>query len=310
MLNLKKEEREKGTAVALGYFDGIHIGHRAVLEKALDAAKDKNLIPVVMLFDIHPRKLVSDAVPPMLMSEEQKREALSEMGFRVVDFNFRKSVNLTYDEFSEKVLLDALGAKFVSCGYDYRYGKGGKGNAETLKETLCEKGVEVCTVPPVELNGEIVSSTKIRQLISEGEVRKANEMLGKEFSYHILVEKGDGIGHEIGTPTINQYFPEDFIVPKYGVYASRVKFDGRFYPSVTNVGIRPTVGGTSLRSETCIFDFSENLYGEKIEVFLLEYLREEKKFSSVEELKKAIENDIKNSRKMNEEVLKNGESKS
>lgn len=298
MLNLKKEEREKGTAVALGYFDGIHIGHRAVLRKALDSAKEKDLIPVVMLFDIHPRKLVSDTVPPMLMSEEQKRDTLIEMGFKVVDFNFRKSVNLTPEEFSEKVLLDTLGAKFVSCGYDYRYGKGGKGNAETLKETLSEKGVEVCTVPAVELRGEVVSSTKIRGLISDGEIRKANEMLGKEFSYHIVVEKGDGIGHEIGTPTINQYFPEDFIVPKYGVYASKVKAHGKIYPSVTNVGVRPTVGGTSLRSETCIFDFSENLYGEKIEVFLLEYLREEKKFSSIDELKKAIENDIQNARKI------------
>ncbi len=298
MLNLKKEEREKGTAVALGYFDGIHIGHRAVLRKALDSAKEKDLIPVVMLFDIHPRKLVSDTVPPMLMSEEQKRDTLIEMGFKVVDFNFRKSVNLTYEEFSEKVLLDALGAKFVSCGYDYRYGKGGKGNAETLKETLSEKGVEVSTVPAVKLRGEVVSSTKIRGLISDGEIRKANEMLGKEFSYHIVVEKGDGIGHEIGTPTINQYFPEDFIVPKYGVYASKVKAHGKIYSSVTNVGVRPTVGGTSLRSETCIFDFSENLYGEKIEVFLLEYLREEKKFSSIDELKKAIENDIQNARKI------------
>ncbi len=298
MLDLKKDEREKGTAVALGYFDGIHIGHRAVLEKALDAAKEKNLIPVVMLFDIHPRKLVSGTVPPMLMSEEQKRDTLIKMGFRVVNFNFRESVNLTPDEFAKNMLLDCLGAKFVSCGYDYHYGKGGKGNAETLRETLCEKGVEVFTVAPVELNGEIISSTKIRQLISAGEVRKANEMLGKEFSYHILVEKGDGIGREIGTPTINQYFPEDFIVPKYGVYASRVRFDGRFYPSVTNVGIRPTVGGTSLRSETCIFDFWGNLYGEKIEVFLLEYLREEKKFSSIDELKKAIENDIENARKI------------
>lgn len=298
MLCLTEEERKKGTAVALGYFDGIHIGHRAVLQKALDTAKEKNLVPVVMLFDIHPRKLVSGVVPPMLMSEEQKRESLIEMGFRVVDFNFRESVNLTYEEFAEKVLFDTLNARFVSCGYDYRYGKGGKGNAETLRESLGKKGVELFTVPAVELNGEIVSSTKIRQLISEGEIEKANTMLGKEFSYHVVVEKGDGIGHTIGTPTINQYFPEDFIVPKYGVYASRVKVDGKTYPSVTNVGVRPTVGGTSLRSETCIFDFSENLYGKETEVFLIKYLREEKKFSSIDELKKAIENDIQNARKI------------
>jgi len=298
VLCLTKEEREKGTAVALGYFDGIHIGHRAVLEKALDVAEEKDLVPVVMLFDIHPRKLVSGVVPPMLMSEEQKRDSLIEMGFRVVDFNFRESVNLSPEEFSEKVLLRQLGAEFVSCGYDYRYGKGGKGNAATLKESLGRNGVEVFTVEAVELMGEVVSSTKIRTLISEGEIEKANKMLGKEFSYHILVEKGDGIGHEIGTPTINQYFPEDFIVPKYGVYASRVKIEGEFYPSVTNVGVRPTVGGTSLRSETCIFDFSENLYGKKVEVYLIKYLREERKFSSVDELKKAIASDIENARKI------------
>lgn len=307
MLCLTKEEREKGTAVALGYFDGIHIGHRAVLQKALSYAKEKDLVPTVMLFDIHPRKLVSGSLPPMLMSENQKREALKEMGFRVVDFNFRESVNLSPEEFAEKILLEKLNVKFVSCGYDYRYGKGGKGNAETLKESLGKKGVEVFTVPAVELNGEVVSSTKIRQLIAEGEAEKANSMLGKEFSYHILVEKGDGIGHTIGTPTINQYFPEDFIVPKYGVYASRVKIEGEFYPSVTNVGIRPTVGGTSLRSETCIFDFSGNLYGKEVEVYLVKYLREEKKFSSVDELKKAIESDIhkcKEVLKMKKENLK------
>lgn len=302
MLCLTKEEREKGTAVALGYFDGIHIGHRAVLTKALEAAKDKNLIPTVMLFDIHPRKLISGVVPPMLMSEEQKREALIKMGFKVVDFNFREAMNFEPDEFSKRVLSESLSARFVSCGYDYRYGKGGKGNAETLKNSLCEKGVEVCTLSAVELDGEVVSSTKIRKLISEGEIEKANRMLGKEFSYHITVEKGDGIGHEIGTPTINQYFPEDFIVPKYGVYASRVKVEGKVYPAVTNVGIRPTVGGTSLRSETCIFDFSGNLYGKKAEVFLIKYLREEKKFPSVDELKKAIANDIENARKIYTEL--------
>jgi len=301
---LTKEEREKGTAVALGYFDGIHIGHRAVLEKALQASKDKNLIPVVMLFDIHPRKLISGIVPPMLMSEEQKRDALLKMGFRVVDFNFKEAMNFSPEEFSDKVLSEKLNAKFVSCGYDYHYGKGGKGNADTLRTALSLKGIEVCTLQAVELQGEIVSSTKIRQLIAEGRIEKANRMLGKEFSYHILVEKGDGLGHTMGTPTINQYFPEDFIVPKYGVYASKVKIEGKVFAAVTNVGVRPTVGGTSLRSETCIFDFSENLYGKKIEVFLTKYLREEKKFSSVDELKKAIHNDIENARKIYKEGLK------
>ena len=133
VLFLTEEERKKGTAVALGYFDGIHIGHREVLQKALDTAKERDLIPVVMLFDIHPRKLVSGVVPPMLMSEQQKRDALIEMGFRTFEFDFKKSVDLSYEEFGKSILLETLNAKFVSCGYDYRYGKGGKGSAESRR---------------------------------------------------------------------------------------------------------------------------------------------------------------------------------
>ncbi|MBQ5746648.1 MAG: adenylyltransferase/cytidyltransferase family protein, partial [Clostridia bacterium] len=124
--------KASGSAVALGYFDGIHFGHRAVLQKALSFAEKNDLVPVVLLFDIHPRKLLSDNVPPMLMSEEKKREKLLQMGFTVADFDFRKGMNYTPEEFAEKVLVEGLNVKAVSCGYDYRYGKGGKGNADTL----------------------------------------------------------------------------------------------------------------------------------------------------------------------------------
>lgn len=306
MLCLDKTEKEKGTAVGLGYFDGIHIGHQAVLTKALKYAEEKGLVPVVMLFDIHPRKLISGNVPPMLMSEKQKRIALQNMGFKVVDFNFRKAMNYSPEEFVEKVLVDTLNAKMVSCGYDYHYGKGGKGSAETLKKELGERNIESVSLDPVFLGDEIVSSTKIRQLIKNGEIEKANAMLGKEFSYDPVVEKGDGLGRQLGFPTINQFFPQDFIVPKFGVYASKAKIDGKIYPAVTNIGVRPTVAKESMRSETCILDFSGNLYGKEVEIFLIKYLRDEMKFDSLSQLQKAVKNDMKNARKIYDEVIKNG----
>ena len=289
---LSEEKKAGGTAVALGYFDGIHSGHRAVLDKAIEKAEEKGLTPVVMLFDIHPRKLLTGRIPPMLLSEERKRALLQEIGFEVFDFDFRKAMNYSPEEFVERILLTELNAQVVVCGYDYRYGKGGKGSAETLSKKLTPGGIEVYALPPVYHGDETVSSTKIRQLIAEGEIRKANAMLGDYFTYDFTVERGDGIGHKLGFPTINQFFPENFIVPKYGVYASRVRLGGRYYSAVTNIGIRPTVSGENLRSETCIFDFGGDLYGRNVEVSLLEFLREEKKFASLSELKEAVSKDI------------------
>lgn len=306
MFELSEKIKKQGTAVGLGYFDGIHRGHQAVLNAALDKAKQQKLVPVVMLFDIHPRKLISGNVPPMLTSEERKREILKEMGFTVVDFNFREAMNYATEEFIEKILVERLGARFVSCGYDYHYGKGGKGNADSLHKELCERGIESVSLSPILLGDEVISSTKIRQLIMDGEIEKANTMLGKDFTYDFVVKKGDGLGHGLGFPTINQYFPQDFIVPKYGVYLSRSKVGNKYYTSVTNVGIRPTVNKDSMRSETCILDFSGDLYGQKIEVSLLRYIRGEVKFASLDELKAQIAKDIKQARLMYNEVVKNG----
>ena len=306
MFCLDNKIKKQGTSVALGYFDGIHIGHKTVLNKALEKAKEKDLVPVVMLFDIHPRKLLSGTVPPMLTSEEKKRELLTAMGFEIFDFDFREGMNYEPDEFIDKILVDTLGAQVVSCGFDYHYGKGGKGNAETMRESLREKNIEFYSVEPVLLGDEIVSSTAIRKFITEGEIEKANAMLGEYFSYNFPVNKGDGLGRTWGFPTINQSFPDDFIVPKYGVYVSESVVDGESYLSVTNIGIRPTVDGSDGRSETCILDFSGDLYGKKVQVKLIKFLRKEEKFPSVDDLRQAIGNDIENARKVYKEVKQNG----
>ena len=306
MFCLDNKIKNQGTAVALGYFDGIHIGHKSVLNKALQKAKEKNLVPVVVLFDIHPKKLISGNVPPVLTTEEKKRKLLADMGFEIFDFDFRQGMNYEPQEFIDKILVGTLSAKVVSCGFDYHYGKGGKGNAETMREDLSERGIEFYSLEPVYLGDEIVSSTAIRKFIAEGEIEKANAMLGEYFSYDFAVNKGDGLGRTWGIPTINQSFPEDFIVPKYGVYVSEVTFDGESYLGVTNVGTRPTVADAGFRSETCILDFSGDLYGKNVQVKLIKYLREEKKFPNVDALRDAIGKDIENARKVYKEVKQNG----
>ena len=306
MFYLDEKVKEKGTSVALGYFDGIHTGHKEVLSKALSAAREKDLVPVVTLFDIHPRKLLSGDIPPMLTSEDSKREILTEMGFTVYDFDFREGMNYSPDEFIEKILVDTLNAKAVSCGFDYHYGKGGKGNSETMREELGKRNIEFYSAEPVVLGDDIISSTQIRKYITNGEIEKANAMLGEYFSYDFIVEKGDARGRTMGFRTINQFFPEDFIVPKYGVYASRINLDGKFYTSVTNIGTRPTVSTDGVRSETCILDFSGDLYGKKVKVELIKYLREEIKFPDIEALKGAIRKDIENARNIYQEVKING----
>lgn len=307
MFKLPEEIKKQGTAVALGYFDGIHKGHQAVLNTALEYAKKEKLVPVVMLFDVHPRKLISGKIPPMLTSEEKKRELLTKMGFTVVDFNFREAMDYSPNEFIEKILVDALNARVVSCGFDYHYGKGGKGNAQTLHDELEKRGIKAFSKEPILLGKEVISSTSIRALIAAGEIEKANTMLGSCFSYDFTVKKGDGIGKKVlGFPTINQFFPQDFIVPKYGVYASKVYLEGRWYPAVTNVGVRPTVAKDAMRSETCILDFSGDLYGKNVEVGLLRFIRSEIKFPDLDALSKQIEKDIVRAREIYSEVVENG----
>lgn len=292
MFDLPENIKKQGTAVALGYFDGIHLGHQAVLDKALLYAKQEKLVPVIMLFDVHPRKIIKGKTPPMLKSVGKKRELLLEKGFTVVDLSFTETMNYSPNEFIERILIDGLNAKVVSCGFDYHYGKDGKGDTESLHVELERRGIKVIEEPAIQLWGEKVSSTAIRKYISDGEIDKANAMLGRHFSYDFTVRRGDGLGRVLGFPTINQCFPEDHVVPRYGVYASKVIVDGKWYPAVTNVGVRPTVSADNMRSETCILDFSGDLYGKNVEVFLIKYMREEVKFPSLEELSRQIEKDI------------------
>lgn len=278
------------TVLALGNFDGLHIGHMSVLNNALKIAEERGLIPAVLLFDEHPKQVISGSRPPMIMTDNERDSILKKMGFQIIKISFREFRDIEPLQFILTVYC-RLNVRVICCGFNYHYGKGGSGNVETMKE-YCEKlGVLVYAQDEIDFEGETVSSTRIRKAIESGSIASANAMLGRQFSYKLEVVDGDKRGRMLGFPTINQFFPDEFVIPRFGVYASKVRLGNLWYPAVTNIGIRPTVDTKKWRSETSILGFSGDLYGQLIEVFLLEFIRDERKCSGLSELSKTIKAD-------------------
>lgn len=292
------------TAVALGNFDGLHKGHLAVINEAV-MEKHNGLLPCILTFDSHPQKSLRGSAPKKIMTKGLCEKTTAGLGCETIRLSFEEVRNMTPEEFFNEILVKKLNIGFVSCGFNYRFGKNGEGNAETLRH-LCEKaGIGFSCVGEVLYNDEPISSTRIRQAIEKGDIENANNMLGRHFAYDSEVVHGAGIGKKIiGFPTINQIFPEWHIIPKNGVYASATEVDGRLYPSMTNIGKRPTVNGDELRSETCIIGFSGDLYGSHPEVRLLKLIREEKKFPSLEALSEQLKSDSVKAEKIYNEVFR------
>lgn len=281
---------DANTALALGSFDGLHVGHMSVLNKTLEVAEKMGLIPMVLLFNEHPKKILCGSAPDSIMTQNSQDEKLKEMGFRIVRVDFSAICKLSPYQFLLKIYCK-LNARAVCCGFNYKYGENAAGNVTCLENDCKKLGIAIYVQPEVNYLDEPVSSTRIRQAISAGDITAANDMLGREFSYKLEVVSGDQRGRKLGFPTINQFFPSGLIVAKYGVYASKVCLGGRWYPAVTNIGIRPTFNTKTPRSETCILGFSGDLYGQEIEVFLVKYMREEKKCANLTELSKTIRAD-------------------
>ncbi len=282
---------ERKTAVALGSFDGLHRGHMSVIACTADFERECGLSPHVLLFDSHPMLILRGSAPDKIMQETLRDEILSAAGFEACTIPFIYIKDMSCREFFEKIIIGKLNAGAVCCGWNYRFGKGGKGDCETLKALCEEYGVMLKIVPHVDFDGEPISSTRIRKAIENGNIPLANAMLGREFRYKSTVISGHQRGRLIGAPTINQHFDKNFVLPKKGVYVSVTVVDSREYPSVTNIGLRPSFENEDFRSETCILGFSGDLYGQDIEVRLLEYLRDEIKFDSMEKLSAQIEKD-------------------
>lgn len=291
-------ENKNGIALALGTFDGFHLGHKKVIENAVATNRKAR----VLLFNEHPQKVLKKNSPGELITETDRVKLLSEWGIEPIVVNFSDIMKLTYEEFFYEIIVKKIGATVLSCGFNYHFGAKALGNRENLK-ALCEKeNIELLVSEPVEYMGEPVSSTRIRNAIRNGNIEDANNMLGREFSYDFLVVHGDARGRTIDSPTINQFFTEDFIIPQYGVYASYSVIDGKKYPSVTNVGVRPTIEGFSKeRSETNIVGFAGDLYDKNISVHLLKKIREEMKFNNLDELKNQIAKDREVSKNISKE---------
>lgn len=284
---------DKKSAVALGFFDGLHLGHIEVIKQALLRPE---LRSVVFTFN-NKTMLPKFKKIENIISYDLKLELLARIGAdHIFAPDFADLRDLSPEEFVDKILAEKLNAGFVACGYDFRFAKGGRADADELARICGGRGIEACIVPAVKIDGEPVSSTAIRELIKKGDIVCANRLLGYELTYVLEVVQGKKNGRKIGFPTINQIIPEGMIVPKFGVYKSWTQIGGRNYPSITNIGLKPTIEledgeERTPEMETHIIGFSGNLYGLRTRVVLREFMRDERRFESLEELGKQLELD-------------------
>ena len=271
--------------IALGFFDGIHLGHASLLEMARKRAEEWNLTPAVMSFDLHPDNLVAGAKVPLINSVEDREELLNRC-FGISDVilaHFDESMmHMPWDVFVEDYLYRQLKARHLVCGYDFHFGDKGAGNPQRLQQTCQALGIGCDIIPKVEQEGITVSSTYIRTLVAQGEIERANEFLGHPYTLSDRVSHGKKLGSTLGFPTVNLRLKENVLSPAKGVYATKVILEnGETHPAVTNVGTRPTVDdGNQLTIEGFILDFQGDLYGQKIQMEFYKYLREERKFPS------------------------------
>ena len=273
-------------AIALGTFDGLHKGHRAVLDLPDDMKK------TAVIFALPPKALLSGE-PRALMTEKDKCAALKKIGLdEIYTLDFNEVKDMPPEEFL-LFLKQKFAPDLISCGFNYHYGKNAAGNTEMLSNFCLSHGIEFNCHNPVCEGGEPVSSTRIRKFLKNGEIEAANALLTFPFSFTAEVISGDRRGRTIGFPTVNQKYPSELIPLKFGVYKSKIIVDGEEYEGITNIGIRPTFKTDYIISETYIIGFSGDLYGKRITTIPTRFVRGEVKFSSVEELKRQIENDIK-----------------
>ena len=281
--------------LCLGNFDGVHFAHRTLLREAkkLQAEKMPHAKCGVFCFARPSGDFLFANPPKHLTTLEQKLQYFADEGmdFAVIaDFEALKG--LSPEEFVNDVLVNQCGCQGAVCGYNYHFGKFGAGDHALLQKLLAPN--PVITVPPVLMNGDTVSSTRIRELLKKGEIKEANTLLTVPFSLTAIVEHGKGIGHKLGAPTFNQTFPEELLIPANGVYLTRCEVEGTFYYGVTNIGTRPTVDdNASPNAETHLLHFEGDLYQKKLKVEFLDFIRPEQKFASLEALQNQIQEDIK-----------------
>ncbi len=296
-------ERLRGPLfLAIGVFDGVHRGHQAVISTSADHAAASNGTPVVVTFDPHPEKVLRpQAAPHLLSATEHKIALIRALGVEhLLIITFDKQFAATEPEdFVQKLVIHSKPLQEICVGHEWSFGKNRRGNLDLLKKLGAKFNFDVVGIPPVKINGAVVSSTAIREAIEKGDLAKAAEMLGREYTILGTVTRGDNLGKKIGFPTANlSAHSEQF--PPNGVYVAEARIDGELYRGVINLGIRPTVSsGKSERVlEIHLFDFNRDIYGHDVEVRFLKFLRSEKKFQDLDTLVQQIRQDVEQARQL------------
>ena len=284
------------TVVALGCFDGVHLGHRKVIQKARSIADALGISCSVWTFDEPPRNYFLKNPVGLLTDKKQKTELISSIKvdkFISVPFT-KETAKISAEDFFSEILVKRLKAAHIVCGFNYSFGDGGRGNVDMLQKLCAESGVGLTVLDPISVSDVTVSSSAIRDALVSGKIEDANALLGRPFSLKTVVISGQHLARKLGFPTVNQSFPSRMLIPAYGVYVTSITIEGRAkkYYGITNVGVRPTVGGETVFAETNIFDFSGDLYGKWVRVEYLHHIREERKFDSLEALTEQIHRDI------------------
>ena len=281
----------KNLSIALGYFDGVHLGHSAVINSAVNFAEENNLKSAVITFKDHPCCFFYGVCPKYILTREQRREKLASSGIDYLyelDFDEKLS-SLSAQEYLENILVKYFTPKSISTGFNHHFGAQKSGTPEFLRNNSKKYGYEYFEIPPQKIDGEIISSTAIRNYLQNGQIEKANKMLKDNFAITGIVVEGQKLGRKLGFKTANLIYPPELIELPFGVYETNTQYG----KGITNFGIRPTVSSTQKPvAETHILNFAKDIYGEKINVEFVRMLRKEQKFNSVNELKQQIAKDI------------------
>ncbi len=291
----------KKRVIALGFFDGVHNGHGALMRRTYEVAQQLGAVPSAFTFDPHPQNVIFGRPTPLLTSPEDRADLMRQYyGIEdvIVEPFTVERMKQPWKDFVEQTLVRDLGAVHLVCGHDYHFGYKGEGNPQRLRELCAELGIGCDVIEKVEQEGITVSSTYIRTLVAQGEIERANEFLGHPYTLSDQVSHGKKLGTTLGFPTVNLKLKEHVMPPAKGVYATKVILEnGDVHPAVTNVGTRPTVDdGDQLTIEGFILDFHGDLYGQKIRMEFYKYLREEKKFPSFDALKAEIAHNVEQTR--------------
>ncbi|MCB2299775.1 bifunctional riboflavin kinase/FAD synthetase [Clostridium tagluense] len=285
-----KTKLEYPTYIALGSFDGLHLGHMHLVNKAVELSKENNAKSMICTFKNHPLSVINKEIcPQLIMDNDTKIKLLEGTGIDIVNLvSFDKDfMKITPEQFI-KDMVNFYNTKGIVVGFNYRFGYKNLGDVEMLQKYSSILGYKLYVCEAISNNNEVVSSSNIRHLIAEGNIIKANELLGRPHSITGEVIKGKQLGRTIGFPTVNLNYNKQYIIPKGGVYYTLAQYDNNIYKAITNIGYNPTVEGGKLSVETYILNFDKQIYGEKVKINFVSRIRDEVKFDTVEELRQQL----------------------